>query len=406
MIKLFSLGEIYVSDFLKPGELPRGPKHDLQLCLEKGTGAVRLETTAPLDTMFGKYWYRSGINATMREALYDIVKSINKVKKLNDNDIWIDVAANDGQLLSYVPKTLRRIGIDPADDSFKNESQKHADYIIQDYFSAEVYKKSKLGYRQADVITSIAMFYDLEDPRKFIDDIYEVLDENGLWVMQLSYTPLMLKQMAFDNILSEHVYYYSLFNLRKLLKEGGFQVMDCQLNDINGGSFRVYIMKSSADKSTFATQPYRDVAEFRIKSLLEYEGTLGLDEPGTWFDFFDKINELRKKTREFIKQAKGEGKTVFGYGSSTKGNTLLQYFNLDNTMIDGIADRSEYKHGLYTVGTNIPICSEEEMRKAKPDYLLVLPWHFIDEFKKREHEFLDNGGKFIVPCPRFEIIGK
>jgi NDP-4-keto-2,6-dideoxyhexose 3-C-methyltransferase len=406
MKELFTLGDLYVSDFLKDGDLPRGPKTELKMMLEENTGAVRLEKSAPLDTMYGKYWYRSGINLTMKNELNGIVTSILNCVKLKDNDLWIDIACNDGTLLSFVPNNLIRVGIDPVDDSYKNESQKHANLIIQNYFSSDVFKKSKFGKLKAKVVTSIAMFYDLENPDSFIEDVNDVLDDDGLWVLQLSYTPLMLYQVAFDNICHEHIYYYSLFNMNNLLKKHNMQIVDVQLNDINGGSFRIYVMKNNANKSKFATQPYRDVCNFRIASLLEYESKLELDKKETWLKFFDKIQEIKNKTVDFIKLEKAKGKKIWAYGASTKGNTLLQYFGLDSSLIDGIAERSIYKFGLKTVGTEIPIFSEDEMRKSNPDYLLILPWHFIDEFIKREAEFLNKGGKFIVPCPSFEIIGK
>ena len=257
---------------------------------------------------------------------------------------------------------------------------------------------------KANVITTIAMFYDLDKPDIFLQDVYKILDDDGLFVMQMSYTPLMLKQMAFDNICHEHIYYYSLFNIKNLLEKNKFKIVDCQLNDINGGSFRIYI-KKSGHENNFYTQPYRDVSNFRINSILEYEKTLKLDQIETWTNFYNEINNLKETTVNFIKTAKEEGKTIWGYGASTKGNTTLQYFELDNTLIDGIAERSTYKWGLRTAGTNIPIYSEDEMRKANPDYLLILPWHFINEFEEREKDYLINGGRFIVPCPKFKIIG-
>ena len=404
MQELFSLGELYVSDFLAEGEEPRGPKIELKLLLDDN-GAVRLEKTAASDLMWGRYWYRSGVNATMKNELKSIVDSIAHVMKLKENDIWIDIASNDGTLLSAVRNDMIRIGIDPADDTFKIESEKHADLIIQDYFSAKIFSESKFGNFKAKVVTSIAMFYDLERPDSFIQDVGKVLDDNGLWVLQLSYSPLMLQQLAFDNILHEHFYYYSLFNIKELFRQNGFKIVDCQLNDVNGGSFRVYAMKESGDETQFATRPYRDVCNFRIEALLAYEKTLCLDVVETWIRFYENINELKTKTVSFIKEVRANGKKVYGYGSSTKGNTLLQYFGLDNTLIDKIADRSPYKWGLRTVGTNIPICSEAEMRNDNPDYLLILPWHFCKEFLSRETEFLKRGGKFIVPCSKFEIIG-
>jgi hypothetical protein len=197
-----------------------------------------------------------------------------------------------------------------------------------------------------------------------------------------------------------------LFSIKRLLEDANFQIVDCQLNDVNGGSFRIYAKKSTANLATFASRPYRDVCNVRINSLLEWESGLKLDQVDTWLDFYNRIEELKQKTVNFIKEEKAKGKIICGYGASTKGNTLLQYFGLDNTLIDAIAERSPYKFGLKTIGTNIPIISEEEMRKLNPDYMLVLPWHFISEFITREDEYLTNGGKFIVPCPQFEIIGK
>jgi hypothetical protein len=406
MKELFSLGDIYMSDFIKDGEEPRAGKYELKMMLDESTGAVRLEDFPSPDLMFGKYWYRSGINNTMKIELKDIVDSIYKIKKLNENDIWLDIASNDGTLLSYLPQSIIRIGIDPVDDSYKIEAEKHANLIIQDYFSADVYKNSQFGNQKPKVVTTIAMFYDLDNPRAFLNDVLEIIDDNGILVLQMSYTPLMIQQLAFDNICHEHVWYYSLFNIKNLLEECGFQLFNCELNDVNGGSFRVYATPKKSDLKQISSQQFRDVSMYRINSILSHEKNLKLDEPKVWTEFYQRIKELKEQTVSFIKEEKSKGKKIWAYGASTKGNTLLQYFGLDNTLIDGIAERSFYKWGLKTIGTNIPIYSEDEMRKANPDYLLVLPWHFINEFVARENEYLINGGKFITPCPKFEIISK
>ncbi len=404
--KLFSLGELYVSDFINVDADARAGKHDMTLVIDERYGAARLEKCTPIHSMFGKYWYRSGTNLTMTNELKSIVDSVTSVHKLKDNDLWLDIACNDGTLLKAVPDNIRKLGIDPAEDSFVAESSKVADEIIQDYFTAESYNRSQFKDQKASVVTCIAMFYDLDEPIDFLNDVHSVLEDDGLFVLQMSYTPLMIEQLAFDNICHEHVYYWSLFSIKRLLEDANFQIVDCQLNDVNGGSFRIYAKKSTANLATFASRPYRDVCNVRINSLLEWESGLKLDQVDTWLDFYNRIEELKQKTVNFIKEEKAKGKIICGYGASTKGNTLLQYFGLDNTLIDAIAERSPYKFGLKTIGTNIPIISEEEMRKMNPDYMLVLPWHFISEFIAREDEYLTNGGKFIVPCPQFEIIGK
>jgi hypothetical protein len=217
----------------------------------------------------------------------------------------------------------------------------------------------------------------------------------------------MIKQLAFDNICHEHAYYHSLNSFKKLFDQHNLKIVDCSLNDVNGGSFRVYVQKNNASITSFGTSPLRDVCNFRVNSLLEYENAhLDISNPDIWKKFMSDIEALKERTVNFIKEEKSKGKIICGYGASTKGNTLLQWFGLDNTLIDAIAERSPYKFGLKTIGTNIPILSEEDVRAMNPDYMLVLPWHFINEFIEREHEFLSKGGKFIVPCPKFEIIKK
>lgn len=404
--KLFSLGDLYVSDFINTDEDARAGKHDMTMVIDDRYGAARLQECTPIHSMFGKYWYRSGTNQTMTNELQSIVNSVTSVHKLKDGDLWLDIACNDGTLLKFVPKNVNKLGIDPCEDSFVEESSKVSDEIIQDFFTVDSFNRSKFKDMKANVITCIAMFYDLDEPVPFLKDVHSVLDDDGLFVLQMSYTPLMIKQLAFDNICHEHVYYWSLCTLQKALSEAKFKVVDCQLNDVNGGSFRIYIKKDNAKLSTFGTAPYRDVCDVRIESILNWEKSLNIDKKDIWLDFYKNICELRDKTVQFIKEEKAKGKIICGYGASTKGNTLLQWFGLDNTMIDAIAERSPYKFGLKTIGTNIPIISEEEMRKLNPDYMLVLPWHFISEFIIREDEYLSNGGQFIVPCPKFEIIKK
>ncbi len=403
MRELFSLGELYVSDFLKEGDEPRGPKSELKLMMEDD-GSVRLEKCAPLDTMYGKYWYFSGINQTMKDALKDIVDSILKVKKIKEGDIWVDAASNDGSLLSFVPKNLVRIGIDPGNDDFKSLAEKHADLIVQDYFSSKAYKSTIYGKKKVQFLTSIAVFYDLEKPEEFIKDAYEILDDNGLWVMQLSWSTGMIQQLAFDNILHEHIYYHSLFNVKAMLEKHDFQVSNVELNDVNGGSMRLYITKKVSKESTFATQPYRDMCKVRVESLLDYEMKFGINKPEVWIDFYKSILKLKEQIVSFIKEAKKQGKRVWVLGGSTKGNSFLNFMGLDSSLIEACVERNPRKFGLRLVGSNIPIVPEEKMYEEKPDIILVLIWHFIDEIKNRHRDLLESGTQFVVACPKFEII--
>ena len=409
MKKLLELGNHYVSDFIKDdSEMEGRQKYSLDLYLDEELGAPRLNPTdiAPPSTMWGRYWYRSAINTSMTLELQGIVKEITSRVKLKDNDVWLDIACNDGTLLKAVPDNLKKVGIDPCDDSFYAESSKVAT-VVQDYFSKDAWIEAGFSGKKAKVITCIAMFYDLDNPHPFVQDMYDVLDDDGVAVLQMSYTPLMINQLAFDNICHEHVYYYDLKSINKLFSQHGFKVVDCSLNDTNGGSFRIYLQKESAPVGSFGSSPLRDVCDYRVETILNYENNvIDISSPIIWNSFKHRLDDLKIDVLEFIEKAKYSGKSVYGYGASTKGNTLLQYFGIDNTHVTAIAERSPYKFGYKTIGSNIPIISEEEMRKAKPDYALVLPWHFISEFQVREKAFLDEGGAFIVPCPIFEIISK
>lgn len=403
---LVDLGQAYVSDFVSdPQETANRKKYPVQLVWNFRLGCPTLTYQPPKEEMWGKYWYKSGTNISMQNALKEVVAdTLKHIKSFEKGDIWLDIASNDGTLLKHVPSLFYKVGIDPIEDKYTEECRQHANAVIQDYFNEESW--AQVPYweetKKAKVVTSIAMFYDLEDPHQFARDVYNAMDTNGIWVMQLSYTPLMIEQLAFDNILGEHYAYHYLNSLKNILSAEGFVILDTELNDVNGGSIRVYAIKKDADKTKFGTQPLRDVWGFRTESLLEYEGAFYGED--VWKDFEARMNLLRMKVTDFIRKANQEGKSVWGYGASTKGNTLLQYFELDGEMIEAIAERNPDKYGLYTIGSNIPIKSEEEMRLAQPDYVLVMPWHFISEFVQRESEYLKNGGAFIVPCPKFEII--
>ncbi len=388
--KLLSLGNQHISDFVtEKGDSPRSPLELIQ-CLS--CGLVQLKHTFPRESLYRHYWYRSGISPTMRRALEDIVVKSCLVAKPKAGDLVVDIGCNDGTLLrSYKMAGLRLVGFEPA-TNLVEEARKGTDYIFNDFFTYETFRQ-KFRDSKPKVITSVAMFYDLDDPNAFVADIVKCLDPHGVWVVQQNYLSTMLEQNGFDNIGHEHLTYYSVATMAELLKKHNLEIFDVETNDVNGGSFRTYI----AQAGKFPTRE-------SVGALEKHEAALFSKRPSIYKTFAQNIAKIGSQLMKFTKTQVRSGKTVYVYGASTRGNTILQYCGLDNRLIRKATDANPEKWGLRTPGTNIPIVSKEEARNDKPDFFLVLPHHFLDEIMRQEKEYLENGGKFIVPLPRFRII--
>lgn len=390
LTKVLSLGNHYVSDFVTSnGEHPTAP---LELVRCSSCGLVQLRHTFPRNSLYGHYWYRSGISGTMRAALADITASACRIAKPTSGDIVMDVGCNDGTLLrSYQVSGLYLVGFEPA-VNLVEDARKGTGWIFNDFFSSEAYRK-KFGDKNAKIITSVAMFYDLEDPNGFVEGIVECLDSNGVWVVQQNYLATMLEQNGFDNIGHEHLEYYSLRTMRSLVARHGLEVFDVETNDVNGGSFRTYIAHQGRYPLTR-----------RVGKMERYERHLRLNKPDVYQHFARRIRGIRSKTRHFVLNQVRKGKTIYVYGASNRGNTILQYCGLDHRLIKKATDANPEKWGRKTVGTLIPIVPKEEARRDEPDYFLILPHHFLHEIIREETKYLRSGGKFIVPLPHFRIV--
>src|SRR5271169_3625058 len=401
---VFSLGEQYVSNFVSPQQ-PDGPKAPLELVLCERCGLLQLRHTVAGELMYQTYWYRSGTNQTMRNALADIANKAESLIHLQEGDSVLDIGCNDGTLLSsYKTKGIYRIGFDPA-ENLAAFSQKVANKLVTGFFSSEPFQRDPdLNKNRPKIVTSIAMFYDLEDPNQFVADIKKVMRPDGLWIVQMSYLLLMLKQNDFGNICHEHLEYYSLLSFEYLINRHDFELVDVELNDVNGGSFRAYIRNRAADETAFGSESYRQEASGRLSALRAKEAEIHFDRIEPYREFAARVERVKQDVSWFIRDRVGQDKKVYVYGASTKGNTMLQYFDLDRSLISAAAERNPDKWGKVTVGTRIPIVSEAEARASKPDYFLVLPWHFVDEFVMREKDYLSSNGRFIVPLPHFALI--
>ena len=388
---LVSCGVFPAADEPTPAPMP------LELVQCAGCGLVQLRHNFQRDDLFRHtYGYRSGINESMKAHLGSIVAAIERRVALRSGDIVLDIGSNDGTTLGlYKTAGLVRVGIDPTIERFLQYYQPGI-LTVADFFTRDNYRKLKLG-GLAKVVTSIAMFYDLPDPNAFVADVRDVLAPDGIWVLEQSYLPTMIDMGSFDTICHEHLEYYGLRQIVLLGERNGLRVIDVALNDANGGSFQITMCHDNQ------VYPRNDKA---INALLDREKAEGYDGRRPIDKLREQIATARDSVMTFLAGAKRDGKLVHGYGASTKGNTLLQYFWVTADLLPAIADRNPTKFGCRTPGTDIPIVSEDESRAMRPDSYFVLPWHFRDGFIAREAQFLGRCGKLVFPLPKFEIAGQ
>lgn len=400
LTKVIELGDQHLQgSFVKDG-LPPPPQRRIPLTLvrcdpmrdETACGLLQMEHSVPPDVLYSSYWYRSGTNNTMREHLRGIAAEATAIVGEGSRNV-LDIGCNDGTLLNCYPSTFAKFGVDPSDVA---QSVGADIRLVRDTFpSGEL--NAVLAGRRCDIITSIAMFYDLEDPIGFARAIKEVLAPDGIWVIEMSYMPTMLAMNSYDTICHEHLEYYSLAVLERIMLAAGLKVFNVSLNSINGGSIRCFVTHENNFRHRSAGHA------LRLRALRQQEFDLELDTDKPYRNFQNRINAHRDELSALLKKLKAEGKQIHVYGASTKGNTILQWCGIDKSIITVAAERNPDKFGARTLGTDIPIVSEEASRAMRPDYYLVLPWHFKEEFLQREADLLRQGIKFIFPLPAIEI---
>lgn len=344
--------------------------------------------------MYGdNYGYRSGLNASMVAHLQQKIHRLESLVPLRRDDLVIDIGSNDATSLKSYASPCQRLGIDPTGEKFKGY---YTDGIalIPDFFAASDVL-ARYPRTRARIVTSISMFYDLENPVAFAQDVAKVLADDGIWHFEQSYMPSMLRTNAYDTVCHEHLEFYSFKVVQYILQKSGMRVVDVETNGVNGGSFAVTACKIDAPYASnlpIIEWLTRQEEEMRLNTLAPYES------------FAQRVHSHRRQLRDLLEALAADGKKVFGYGASTKGNVLLQYCDLGPQHIPYIAEVNEDKFGAFTPGTGIPIISEAQARDMHPDYFLVLPWHFKTNILEKEKDFRANGGRFLFPLPEIEII--
>lgn len=395
LISVLNLGYQSLTGVFPASETDPVTVAPLELVWCPDSGLLQLHHSYEPSEMYGdNYGYRSGLNQSMINHLTDKVAYLERLVPLREGDVVLDIGSNDATTLkAYTSKGIRRIGIDPT-------GKKFAEYyppdvkLVPDFFSAPGY--FSVEKEPARIVTSIAMFYDLETPLEFVEQVESILAEDGIWHFEQSYMPSMLRLNSYDTVCHEHLEYYSLSVVKKILEKSGLRLVDVVMNAVNGGSFAVTAAKSS-NKSIKTNQAV-------IDWLLEQEDRMGLNTPRPYRDFEERVFRHRDDLTRLIRTLNADGKKVLGYGASTKGNVVLQFCGFTQQDITAIAEVNPEKFGHVTPGTHIPIISELEARAMKPDYFLVMPWHFKDGIMRREKEYLASGGRLIYPFPEIEIV--
>jgi NDP-4-keto-2,6-dideoxyhexose 3-C-methyltransferase len=355
-------------------------------------GLVQLAHSYDPSEMYGAdYGYRSGINASMVRHLADKVARICTTAPLHPGDLVIDIGSNDGTTLAAYPANrYDLLGVDPTGAKFRDFYPPHVQ-LIAEFFARETVR-ARLGARRARVVTSFSMFYDLERPGEFVREVLDILEDDGIWVLEQSYLPTMLETNGYDTVCHEHLEYYSLAQIKWMADRAGAKIVDVEFNNVNGGSFSVTIARAGA--------PQPEMAE--LPALLAQERSAGLDGLAPYQAFAERVARSRQNLREFFDRARHGGSTVAGLGASTKGNVLLQYCNATEADISCIGEVNPDKFGAFTPGTLIPIVPEVELLARKPDYLLVLPWHYRPFFEASS-QF--RGQRLVFPLPELAIKG-
>jgi hypothetical protein len=389
---LFSLGDHYFTGIFPQNKNTTVPKGKLTLLMCKKCSLVQLSENFNLNKMYGNnYGYRTGLNLSMVNHIKEKVNYLKNKFKINNEDLVLDIGSNDGTLLKFFNKN-NLIGIDPTISKFSKYYPKKI-IKVANFFSKKNLDKI-LNKKKIKLITSIAMFYDLPDPISFAKDIYNILDDEGIWHLEQSYSGYMLKNLSYDTICHEHAEYYSLKSIKYIFDKSNLKIIDIKFNKINGGSFAISVAKKKSKRKT---------NKLIIKKILNYEKNNKINTIFMYKNFFKKINNEKAKLIKLLVNLKNKNKTIFGYGASTKGNVILQFCNLKDKQIKFICDVNKDKENCYTPGSKIKIINEKLAKKLKPDYYIVFPWHFKNFILNKEKLLIKNKTKFIFPLPKLRI---
>ena len=393
IVKVFDIGSQSLTGIFPKNKNDVIPKEPLNMVFCTNCKLLQLENSFNPKKMYGdNYGYMSSLNSSMIDHLKIKAENLKKIINLKKKDIICDIGSNDGTFLSFFSKKYKLVGVDP---TIKKLSKYYRKDIIKipDFFSKKNLEK-KIN-QKLKIITSISMFYDIEKPVEFAKEVHEILDDNGIWHLEQSYMPAMIKNNSYDTICHEHLEYYSLKVIKKIIEKAKLKIHDVEINDINGGSIAITVAKKNSN--------FKEDSDL-IKWLLNKENLFKYNKIETFKKFFIEIKKHKTLFKNLLLELKKNNKKVIGYGASTKGNVILQFCKIDSKLLTSICDVNKFKYNRYTPGSRIKIISENDAKKIKPDYYVVLPWHFKNFILNKEKNYIKKGGKFIFPLPDIEIV--
>jgi SAM-dependent methyltransferase len=382
--------------YRRPAELDEPEAtYPLTLTLCPGCGLAQLSETLPPTELFTDYPYFSSVSDAFVEHAGDLVERVVAERDLGPGSLAVEIGSNDGYLLrQYRVRDVEVLGVDPAANIAAVANERGIPTIAE-FFGTAVAASIRSDGQLADVVHANNVIAHVPDLHDVVEGISHILKEDGIAIIETPYVRDMIERVEFDTIYHEHVFYYSLSSLSRVLEAHQLVVVDVERIPVHGGSIRVTATRASSDVDEGDS----------VAMLRDEEAEIGLNGPAYYREFASNVETARHELRDILGEFQAQGGLVAGYGAAAKGTVLLNAFGIGAETLAFVADRSPHKQGLYMPGVRVPIVSADELLRRRPDACLLLAWNFAEEILAQQAPYRAAGGRFIVPVPRPQLIG-